>query len=395
MQAQRWVVVADSPFLPARGGGEQEHLGFLTAAHNARYLACLVIPTDAPLDQALYRQHIGDSPLVQTPRARSPIRLAHPFVPFVVLSRPTPRWLTSQVRELAPDATGIVVFSYKSHRIGQQLAEDLDLPAVLRQHNREGEYHRSLARGAKPLRGAVLRWEARKIVRDEARLDRAEWLSAIADISRADAESRRGPGVRRVVHIPPFAQGSHLGAVRWRAEGRERRVLFLGALDVTTNVAALDWFLDQIWSRILARCPDAHLDVVGRSPSERMHRLVNATPAASLHADVPDLGGYFERAAVAVNPAVSGSGVNIKVIDYLRAGVPLVSTSLATRGLALTAGKHLEVHDDPEQFAIAVVALLGNSTRAAEMADSGRRRIDELIEPVQNLASLAALLDRA
>jgi hypothetical protein len=59
-----------------------------------------------------------------------------------------------------------------------------------------------------------------------------------------------------------------------------------------------------------------------------MRELVAATAGAELHADVADPAVFLSAAGVAVNPAVSGSGVNIKLLEYLFAGTPVVSTGL-------------------------------------------------------------------
>ena len=387
----RWVVVADSPFLPADGGGEREHLGFVTSAAALGRLALLVVPTPEPFDDTPYRDALGGVPVLQTPRRTSPLLLASPVRPYVVASRPAPSWLVSRTRALAPDATGIVVFSYKSWLLGQRLATASGLPAVLRQHNLEGAYHRSLARETRGLRKLVLHVEASRIERDERRLERAPWLAGIADISAADAAHRRSRGAAST-HVPPFAFSTGPAEPLCR-EADTGRVLFLGALDVATNTAALEWFLGEVWPRVLAERPDAVLDVVGRRPSPALRRMLAGRGSVELHADVPELEPYLARAGVAVNPAVSGSGVNIKLIDYLQAGVPVVSTSLATRGLALDSGQDLEVHDAPGDFAAAVLDLLGNPERARTMSERGRARIAELLDPETNMARIADLLD--
>ena len=117
-----------------------------------------------------------------------------------------------------------------------------------------------------------------------------------------------------------------------------------------------------------------------------------ATERVELFADVPDLTPYLNRTSVALNPVVSGSGVNIKLIDYLDAGLPLVSTSLATAGLPLEAGGDLEVHDDPQEFAAAVLRLVDDPTLAGRLARSGRRHLRELLDAPTNLARIGDLL---
>jgi len=392
---QRWIAVVDSPFLPARGGGEQEHLGLLRAAARAGILSLIVMPAPMDVDLDPYRQAVGGVPILPTPRRRSPLLLLHPRDPFVVASRPAPRWITGCARELAPGATAVVTTSYKSWRVGARLARDLRLPVVLRHQNREGEYHRSLADGLTGAQRWVMRWEAARIRRDEHRLGRADWLRGTADISAADAEARRAAGGRNVVHVPPFAYDPRAGGAVQRRPDSEPRVVFLGALDVATNTTALDWLLTQVWPLVRAGAPSAILDVVGRRPSAGLRQRLDSSPGVRLHADVLDIAPFLARSAVAVNPAVSGSGVNIKVIDYLQAGVPLVSTSLATRGLALTAGTDLEVSDEPAGFAAAVLRLLRDRAAAEALGCSGQAHVAELLDPAANLLRIARLLGPA
>jgi len=177
--------------------------------------------------------------------------------------------------------------------------------------------------------------------------------------------------------------------------GAGPRVLFLGTLDTATNTGALDWFLDGVWPAVQRAHPDAVLDVVGRGPSPALVRRLAALDRVELAADVPDVRSYLRRAAVAVNPVVSGSGVNIKVVEYLDAALPLVSTSLATQGLPLRAGVDLEVHDDPAGFAAAVVRLLDQPQAARELGRNGQAHVRELLDPKANLARIAELLDPA
>ena len=404
MSQHRWVVVADSPFLPAQGGGEREHLGFVRAARRAGVLAALVVPTSEDVDPDPYAAEVGDAPVIFTRRRESPLMLAHPRYPYVVASRPARAGLADEVRAAAGPVTGVVTFSYKARLIGQALSAELDVPMILRQHNREGNYHRGLAQGLTGPRRLVMTWEAARITRDERRVDRDRSILAIADISRADAAARRAAGAHNVLYVPPFAfdaglAGRASGGESTEADGQAQvapsgsqgagSVLFLGALDVPTNTSALQWFLTSVWPLILAESPGTVLEVVGRAPGPELRAALAGTPQVTLHADVPSLAPFFQRATVAVNPAVTGSGVNIKVIDYLQAGVPVVSTSLATQGLDLRAGIDLEVADDPAGFGAAVLALLADPRRRERLARSGREQIGLLLDPARNIQRLA------
>jgi len=385
----QWIVIVDSPFLPARGGGEREHCGLIEAAADAGHLALVVMPAEQATDLTPYRDMLGETPLLVTPLRRSPLHLAQQQ-PYGVASRPVPHNLARMAHQLAPQADGVIVSSWKSWRLGERLAHDSDLPTVLRMHNREGDYHRALALGStNPMRW-VWRREARKIACEERALAFAPWLSGIADISLSDAHWRRGFASVPVDHVAPFAAVHTASFVR--APAPEPTVTFMGALDVATNTEALTWFARAVWPSVLRDVPDARFVVVGRRPPSSVRSLIRETPSSELHADVPDMTPYLEASHVSVNPAISGSGVNIKLVDSLAAGVPTVSTSRATCGLDVRPGVDLLVEDEPWHFARAVTALLRDTYTAEQIGAQGRQRLLATANPGRGIDQLATLL---
>lgn len=394
------MVVADSPFIPSRGGGEREHRGFVEAAADAGLLAALVVPTDGDPgavgrsdDLPAIRSLVAPAPVYAIPRARSLVQALSVRLPYVVASRPVPDDLVDRVRRDVPDADAVIVFSYKSHQIGRALAEGLGVPAVLRQHNLEGVYHRSLAAASRFPRSLAVRIEAERIEADERRLERSTWLTGIADISAADAEIRGRRSRVSVAYVPPFALGSmHPSADDgWRPTG-STTVVFLGALDVSTNRDAIAWFAREVWPRVRRAVPGARWSIIGRRPTDAVRALADMTPGAELHADVPDTGALLAEAAVAVNPAVSGSGVNIKLVEYLASGVPVVSTGRGAAGLPLASGLDLVVADEPDDFATAVTALLTDPDAARQIAERGHQTALKLMDTGASLSAISGLL---
>lgn len=71
-------MVADSPFLPATDGGEQEHLGFVRAAAREGLLALVVLPDGDTVELSDYNRLLPGVPILSTPRRTSPLWLAHP-----------------------------------------------------------------------------------------------------------------------------------------------------------------------------------------------------------------------------------------------------------------------------------------------------------------------------
>jgi glycosyltransferase involved in cell wall biosynthesis len=82
-------------------------------------------------------------------------------------------------------------------------------------------------------------------------------------------------------------------------------------------------------------------------------------------------------ASVALNPMLEGSGTNIKMLDYLAAGVPVVSTEVGVRGLELDDEAGVRIVPI-RAFAAAIRAVIDEPQEMAEArAREGRRQIEE------------------
>lgn len=81
----------------------------------------------------------------------------------------------------------------------------------------------------------------------------------------------------------------------------------------------------------------------------------------------------LSAAHVAINPMRVGSGTNLKIIEYLAAGVPVASSAIGIRGLDVANGEHLVVGDD---IPAAVRAVLADPEAAAARARAGRALVE-------------------
>jgi glycosyltransferase involved in cell wall biosynthesis len=120
--------------------------------------------------------------------------------------------------------------------------------------------------------------------------------------------------------------------------------------------------------------------------------MIRNVEGAELHADVPDPTVLLRQAHVAVNPAVSGSGVNIKLVDYLAAGVPVVSTRRGMTGLGLSAGRDLMVADEPKAFGAAVLSLIADLSAAERLGSTGRQTALSILDVDASLRRMGTLL---
>ena len=171
--------------------------------------------------------------------------------------------------------------------------------------------------------------------------------------------------------------GMDLSRFEFQPDGRKPyTMLFLGSFRHKPNADALNWFLGDVMPRVLERCPNARLRVIGSHPPAP-GVLPTFDGAVTLEGFVPDLAIALSEAAVFVCPILSGSGVRMKLQEAFAAGIPAVSTSLGAEGLGSEDGRYCRLADDPETFADAILEIFERPASATEMALRARAFIEE------------------
>jgi glycosyltransferase involved in cell wall biosynthesis len=84
--------------------------------------------------------------------------------------------------------------------------------------------------------------------------------------------------------------------------------------------------------------------------------------------------GLFASSDVALNPMFAGSGTNLKSLEYLAAGLPLVTTEIGSRGLDLVHRTHALIASKDE-FASALREILADRSLAQSIAHCGRGHV--------------------
>ena len=139
-------------------------------------------------------------------------------------------------------------------------------------------------------------------------------------------------------------------------------LLFTGTMDYRPNVDAMLWFAEAIWPRLRAAWPGLRCLIVGKAPDARLLAAARRQAGLEVTGAVPDVRPYLARAAVYVVPMRMGSGVRLKVLEAMAAGVPVVSTRMGLEGVAAVPGEH---------------ALLADPALAARLAARARGLVEE------------------
>jgi polysaccharide biosynthesis protein PslH len=146
-------------------------------------------------------------------------------------------------------------------------------------------------------------------------------------------------------------------------------ILFVGGFAHHPNVDAALWLARSVFPRVLERVPEARLELVGHEPGDEVRRLAGGR--VSLHASVPDVTPYLDRAAVVVAPIRLGGSMRMKVLEALAAGKALVATPRAAEGVEAVPNVHFVLAAD-DDLVEALVQLLLDPERRRALAVSAR-----------------------
>lgn len=118
-----------------------------------------------------------------------------------------------------------------------------------------------------------------------------------------------------------------------RSKPDNKDLVFVGSFAHQPNVDGLKWFLKEVFPEVRRAEPHVRFHVVGKSPPAEITAL--AGEGVQFHGFVTDeeLERLLDQAYLMVAPLRFGAGVKGKVLDALRKGIPLVSTSCGLEGI--------------------------------------------------------------
>lgn len=154
--------------------------------------------------------------------------------------------------------------------------------------------------------------------------------------------------------------------------------VFIGS-NYEPNVQGLTFLINELAPAL----PGLTIAVLGGCCQMWSDQHPGQTPPANIRlcgfVEADRLGDLLRAADLALNPMAVGSGTNIKMLDYMASGLPIVSTPVGARGIEGTPGQHW-VQAEPADFAQAVRELIEAPERCAALGKDARALAEERYE---------------
>ncbi len=234
---------------------------------------------------------------------------------------------------------------------------------IMRAHNVEHEIWERTAASAEGLKKAYLYVLARRIKRFERSM--MNRYDALVPITERDAGKFRSMGNQKPVHVLQTGIDTSQPVHNLEFSGRPA-VAHLGALDWLPNQDGIRWFMKEVWPLVVKKIPGLEFHLAGRNaPADFASEMTSA--GAIFHGEIEDAGQFIRSHPVFVVPLFSGSGMRIKLLEYLAAGRAVVTTGIGAEGIPVHHGQEVLMTNSALDFAGYIVTLLMDPQKGSEI----------------------------
>jgi glycosyltransferase involved in cell wall biosynthesis len=170
------------------------------------------------------------------------------------------------------------------------------------------------------------------------------------------------------VHVIP--NGVSIDDFKVSRTEENNSILFVGGVEYPPNEDAVRFYLNDIHPIVKREIPNVKFYLIGADKNWSKKNRFEDPSILSL-GYVDDINQYLEKASIGICPLRYGSGTRLKILTYLAAGLPVVSTRKGAEGVNYTNKKDLVLVDQPEKFAAEIINLLKNKSVAMKLGQDG------------------------
>lgn len=254
---------------------------------------------------------------------------------------------------------------YVDHLAMAQYVYSMGLDYILDQHNYEsGIMIRRVGESSR-----LYRWIWRREAKTLMEYERLFCQHASLIFSISDQDKQFIEGLRTTVPtvvLPPYINSESWGCYESGHQAYNSRILLIGSLHWQENYIGVKWFLDNIMPRLKR---GTRIRIAGRGVLEKLRDYENVD-FLELIDDFDSVEQITRDCSVLVIPLQSGGGIRIKALQALKAGYPIVSTSIGIEGLyGLENGRNVLMADSPTEFADAINKVVADVPRLIRLSD--------------------------
>lgn len=155
------------------------------------------------------------------------------------------------------------------------------------------------------------------------------------------------------------------------------------------NLQGYFYFTKKVLPIIIQTCPNFNLWITGSCCKK-----IRSEKNISMLGYVPDLENYYCNAKFALIPVLGGTGQQIKIIEAMAHGVPVIVTEYSSKTAPVIHGYNGFIAKDAHSFAEHCIKLWQNPELCQKMGNAARKTIQENFSDEMLLKKISEVLEK-
>jgi glycosyltransferase involved in cell wall biosynthesis len=244
---------------------------------------------------------------------------------------------------------------------------------VYRAHNIERDlWQKSASEKKNPLFKMFLKFQYLLVDRFEKAVIKTSAL--VGSISQEDLEIIKEIAPKQNTTLIPLGLNFSNPLPKYLKDQDKINLLFIGRLDWPPNKDGLEWFIINVWPKVIHKRKNIRLTIVGSGNSGWLDKY-RKIKLLNIVGFVDSIEDSYQKCHFTIAPIFYGSGTRIKILESFAMGRPLITTKMGIQGSGLNEDDYLRVEKDSEW-----IELLSNIELTPEIETKLRNGQDKLIK---------------
>lgn len=294
------------------------------------------------------------------------------FMPFAVASYYSPTLKKDLQKELSNHHYDAVHFESFYPALYLPLVKKLGLKTIMGNENLEYLVYRRYAASRPFLLRILLNLEVVRMRFFEEKLWRLADLNLQA--SKNDAQE-----VEKIIGRPCLVVANGVDFEKYQSviyRQNRKTVMYLGTLVYPANGDAVRFFLDKVYPKIKDKIAGVKFVLVSGYQPKWLEIYLHDASIEYIKDTATSAAQLLLQADVLVAPMRIASGTNIKILEAMAAGLPVVTTTIGAEGLAVKNGKNIFISDLLKETAEIIGRLLENNFLRERIGSEARKTVE-------------------
>lgn len=166
--------------------------------------------------------------------------------------------------------------------------------------------------------------------------------------------------------------------------------IFSGNLAYMANQEAVRFFLKEIWPEIRASFKRVYFEIISKTKPRWLTPFLRDGFVKLIQDTKNPVRDYIARGDVFVAPMKIGSGTNIKILEAMATGIPVVTTKKGAEGLGTIPENVMVVTSDSRKFTFSVISIFRDREKGSRFGRAGQEFVSQNFDVIKINKKFAA-----